>query len=62
MSVMKTHTVLLQETLPQTLLHLTKIKIDPIMVLVGINDRWVEMEIDTGAAVSLISRIVFDRH
>ena len=22
----------------------------PLMVLVGINDRWVEMEIDTGAA------------
>ena len=32
------------------------------MVLVGINDRWVGMEIDTGAAVSLISRTVFDWH
>ena len=32
------------------------------MVLVGINDRWVEMEIDTGTAVSLISRTIFDRH
>ena len=32
------------------------------MVLVGINDRWVEMETDTGVAVSLISRTVFDRH
>ena len=30
-------------------------KIYPLMVLVGINDRWVEMEIDTGARVSLIS-------
>ena len=28
----------------------------------GINDRWIEMEIGTGAAVSLISCIVFDRH
>ena len=32
------------------------------MVLVGINDRWVEMEIATSAAVSLISRTVFDKH
>ena len=37
-------------------------KLDPLMVLVGINDRWVEMEIDTGAAVSLISCNVFDTH
>ena len=34
-------------------------KINPLMVLVDINDRWVEMEIDTGAAASLISRTVF---
>ena len=32
------------------------------MVLVGINDRWVEMEIDTGAAISLISRTVFVKY
>ena len=42
------------------LFHITrKKKIDP---LVGINDRWVRMEIDTGATVSLISRTVFDRY
>jgi len=35
-------------------------RIDPLMVLVGINGRNVEMEIDTGAAVSLISRAAFD--
>ena len=32
------------------------------MVLVGINDRLVEMDIDTGAAILLISRTIFDRH
>ena len=32
------------------------------MVLVGINDKWVEMETDTGSAVSLISHTVFDKH
>lgn len=35
-------------------------KMNPLMVLVGINDSWVEMEIDTGTAVSLISCTVFD--
>ena len=28
----------------------------------GINDKWIEMEIDTGAAVSLISHTIFDWH
>ena len=32
------------------------------MVLVGICERWVEMEIDTGAEVSQISCTFFDRH
>ena len=32
------------------------------MVIVGIEDRWVEMGIDTGMAVSLISLTLFDRH
>ena len=54
MSIMTTHTLLLHETLPQytnsSVSH--ENKIDPLMVLVGINDRWVEMEMDTDAAVS----------
>ena len=65
---MTTHTLLLQETLPLCKISsVTKKKkkkkkeINPLMVLVGINDRWVEMEIDTGAAVSLISHTVLDR-
>ena len=41
---------------------LQKKKIDPLMVLLDISDWWGEMEIDTSAAVSLISHTVFDRH
>ena len=32
------------------------------MVLVGINDRWVEMEIDTGAAVSLVAERISNHY
>ena len=35
-------------------------KIDPLMV--SINDIWVEMQIDTGAVVSLNNHTIFDRH
>ena len=35
-------------------------RIDPLLVLVGINGRHVEMEVDTGAAVSLISQTAFN--
>ena len=44
------------------LFRISRKKIDPLMVLVGINDRCVEMEIDTRATVSLVSHIVFDGH
>ena len=39
-----------------------KKKIEPLLVLVSINGKWIEMEIDTDAAVSLISHTISERH
>ena len=54
-------TLLLQKTVPQSTNSSTSHGKKYWPSNMGINDRWVEMEIDTGAAVSLISRTIFDR-
>ena len=63
MSMTTTHSITSGVTTSEhTLFRISRKKNVPQIVLVVINDRGVKMEIDTGAAVLLISRIVFDKH